>query len=54
MSDAGENIGCAVAILDIGSVNDGSDEQALRVGDDMALSTLDLLARIITPCFAEP
>jgi hypothetical protein len=41
--------GCAVAVLDIGGVNDGSDQQALRVGDDMALSALDLLARIKAP-----
>ena len=49
MPDAGEHIGCAVAVLDIGGVDDGSDQKALRVGDDMALSALDLFTRIIAP-----
>ena len=49
VSDAGEHIRCAVAILDISGVNDGANQQALRVGDDMAFAPLDLLARVEAP-----
>jgi len=37
----------AVAILDVGRMNDGVQQQAERVYQDMALLALDLLARII-------
>ena len=37
----------AVAILDIGAMNDGVEQQAQRVYENMALLALDLLARII-------
>ena len=47
VTDAGEHIGrAAVAILNIGGVNDGPDEQSLRVGEDMTLAALDLLAGV--------
>ena len=36
----------AVAILDVGGVNLQADQMALRVGDDVALAALDLLACI--------
>ena len=49
MADAGEDIRRAVTVLDIGSVNDRSDQQALRVGDDMTLPALDLLAGVKAP-----
>jgi choline dehydrogenase len=39
----------AVTVLDIGGVNDRSDQQALRVGDDMTLPALDLLAGVKAP-----
>jgi len=37
----------AVTILDIGGMNDGVEQQAQRVYENMALLALDLLARII-------
>ena len=37
----------AVAILDVGGMNDGVQQQAQRVYENMALLALDLLARII-------
>ena len=37
----------AVAILDIGAMNDGVEHQAQRVYENVALLALDLLARII-------
>jgi hypothetical protein len=37
----------AVAILDIGGMNDGVDQQTQRIYNDMALLAFDLLARII-------
>ena len=38
-----------VAILDIGGVNDGPNEQALCISDDMAFAALDLLAGVKSP-----
>ena len=38
----------AIAILDIGGVNDGVQQQTLRIYENMALLALDLLARIIS------
>lgn len=35
----------AVAILDVGSMDDHSDQQAQRIDDDVALAALDLLGR---------
>jgi hypothetical protein len=43
VADAGEHVGCAVAILDAGGVDDGCDQKALRVGEDMALLPLIFL-----------
>jgi hypothetical protein len=37
----------AVAILDIGGMNDGVEQQAQRIYENVALLALDLLARII-------
>ncbi len=37
----------AVAILDVGGVNGGTQQQAERIDEDVALLALDLLARII-------
>ena len=36
----------AVAILNVGGVNDDADQQAQRVDDDVALAALDLLASV--------
>ena len=49
MPDALEHIGCAVTVLDVGGVDNGCDQKALRVGDDMALAAFDLFTRVITP-----
>ena len=48
VADARQHIGRAVAILDVGSVNDGTNQKALGIGQDMALASLDFLACIIT------
>src|SRR5216683_6433665 len=37
----------AIAVLDIGRVDFGADEQSRGVGDDMAFAALDLLAGVI-------
>ena len=37
----------AVAILDVGGVHDGVDQQALRVDENVPLLALDLLSRIV-------
>jgi hypothetical protein len=42
-----ENEGGAVAILNIGRVNGGAQQQAQRVYENMALLALDLLARVV-------
>jgi len=38
----------AVAVLDVGGMHDGVDQQAQRIYENVALLALDLLARIIT------
>jgi len=47
--DRSKNAGGAIAILNAGFVNDESDQVALGVGDDVALTALDSLARIKAP-----
>ena len=47
--DACEHKRRAVAILDIGGVDHRMDQIALGVGEDMALASLGLLARVIAP-----
>jgi hypothetical protein len=37
----------AVAILNVGGMNDGMNQQALRIDENVALLALDFLARII-------
>jgi hypothetical protein len=44
----GEQQDAAVAVLDIGGMNDGVQQQAQCIYEKMALLALDLLARIIT------
>ena len=43
-----ENHNAAVAVLDIGRMDDGVKQQAYRVDKDMALLALDFLARVVT------
>ena len=45
-ADRCENARRAVAILNVGFMHDEADEVALRVGDDMPLAALDLLAGV--------
>ena len=45
--DTFQNIRCAVAVLDAGTVNDKTDQQAKCVGGDVALAPFDPLASII-------
>ena len=44
----GHDEGAAVAVLDVGGVHDGVDQQALRVDENMPLLALDLLSRVVT------
>jgi hypothetical protein len=44
---SGKQQDAAVAILDIGGVNDGVEQQTQRIYENMALLAFDLLARII-------
>ena len=43
----GENQHAAVAVLNVGGMNDGVEQEAYRVDQDMPLLALDLLARIV-------
>jgi hypothetical protein len=43
VADAGQHIGRAIRVLLIGGVDNGSDEEALRVGDGWRFLTLILL-----------
>ena len=43
-----QNLMCAVAILDVGGVDDDTQEEAERVDEDVPLAPRDLLARVIT------
>jgi hypothetical protein len=44
MPDGVEQGGSAVSVLNVGAMNGQSNEQASRVGDNMALSSLDLFS----------
>lgn len=46
--DRPEQVGSAVSILNIGPVDPHEDQEAERVGDDVALAPFDLLARVIS------
>jgi hypothetical protein len=48
VDDLGEQQRRAIAVLDVGGVDQGVDQIALGIGQDVALATLDLLARVIT------
>ena len=38
----------SITILNIGGMYDQANQIALRIGDDMALASLDLLARVVS------
>jgi len=44
--DGFEHVGCPIAVLNAGMMNDGTDEVADCIRDDVALAPLDLLAGI--------
>jgi hypothetical protein len=44
-----EHIDRAIAVLNIGGVDENEDQKAAGVGIDMALSPSDFLARVIAP-----
>ena len=44
----GDEVYSAIAVLDVGGMHDGVDQQAQRIYENVALLALDLLARIIT------
>ena len=46
--DGFEHVGRPIPILNTGMMNDGADEVANCIGDDVALAALDLLARVVT------
>ena len=45
-TDRSQRKGAAVAVLDISGVHDKPDQMAKRISNDMALASLDLLARV--------
>jgi len=45
-SGSTQNARRAIAILNVGFMHDETDEVSLRVGDDMSLAALDLLAGV--------
>ena len=47
IADRIENYGSAIPILDVGTMDGQPHEQSRRVGDDMALTSVDFLARIV-------
>ena len=47
VADSVKHIGRTVTILDFSGVDQGVDQIALGVGEDVALASLDLLARVI-------
>ena len=46
---SGDHTSRAVAILNVGVMHEQTDQIAFRVGDDVALAAVDLLARVIAP-----
>lgn len=47
-AQSGEREKCPVAVLDVRRMDHGAQDKALRVDDEMALASLDLLGRVIT------
>jgi hypothetical protein len=48
ISDLGQDQWCAIAILDVGFMDNSGDQQAVGVGEHVALTALDLLAGVVT------
>lgn len=47
LGEAGKQVRCAVAILDVSSLDQDIDQIAVRISNDLPLSAFGLLARII-------
>jgi len=47
VADGFQDIGCAVAVLDIGFMDNHEQHQTERISDDVALAALDLLAGVV-------
>ena len=43
-----QHVGGTVAVLDIGCMDHGIDQEAIGIGQDMAFASLDLLAGVVT------
>lgn len=43
-----KNQNAAIAILNVGLVNDGVEQQAYRIDEDVPLFAFDFLARVVT------
>jgi hypothetical protein len=48
ISDRGQDQWCAIAILDVGFMDNSGDQQAVGVSEHLALTGLDLLAGVVT------
>ena len=44
-----EHIDRAIAVLDVGGVNENEDQKSAGVGEDMTLAPPDFLARVMAP-----
>jgi hypothetical protein len=42
-----EHVDCAITVLNVGGVDQDGNHKATGVGEDVALATLDLFARVI-------
>lgn len=49
LQDSFQHVGGAITVLNVGGMDDQTDQQAKRVDDDMTLATHDLLAGIEAP-----
>src|SRR5439155_10293005 len=49
IADRSQQVGRAVAILDVGGVQLGANQMTAGIGNDVTLAPIDLLARIISP-----
>ena len=49
MADGSEEVGRAVAVLDVGGMNPRPDQKTAGVGEDMTLAALHLLGRVKAP-----
>jgi hypothetical protein len=46
-SSKGHSLGCSIAVLNVGGMNDNVQQETQRVDQDVPLATFDLLARVV-------